>query len=90
MSQSIVSSSAQAITRRIIRSFRTSKLYSETEKKKWIMFGNGILKSLGDSVAKPTKQFAPDHTHYSDSVDADSIQLPEDNDPFMSNFAYVF
>ena len=45
------------------------------------MYDNVILHKLGDSVANPTKLDAPDHVSYSDSVDLDSVQFPDDNYP---------
>ena len=49
------------------------------------MFDEVILKKLGDSVSKSTIPDAPDHVFYFDSVDLYSIQLPDDNDPVMSD-----
>ena len=50
--QCIVASSSYAITRRTVRSLRTSKLRYGTDKRKRIMFNEIILQKLVDSVAK--------------------------------------
>ena len=83
MHQSILASSSYAITRRAVRSLRNSELRSETEKRKRRIFDDIILKKLGDSVAKPTNSNAREHVPYSDGVDADSVKLPEDNEPVI-------
>ena len=49
-----------------------------------------ILQQLIDSVAKPTKPDSPDHVPFSDSVDPDSDQLPNVDDPVMPDSIVVF
>ena len=41
-------------------------------------------------MLKPTKQISPDHISYSDNVDPDSVELPEDNDPIGPDGTAVF
>ena len=83
MSQSVLVASGSIITRRIIRSLRTSEINSETEKRKRKVFDDIILKKLGESMFKPIKPTAPDHVPYFDGIDKDSDQLLDDNDPVM-------
>ena len=83
MSKSIIDSSGYAITRRTVRQLRSSELHFETEKRKRQIFDDIIIKKLSDSVAKPTNSNAREHVPYSDSIDPDSVELPEDNDPLI-------
>ena len=90
MSQSVLVASGAVITRRTIRPLRNSEIHSETEKRKRKIFDDIILKKLGDSMSKPTKPSPPDHIPYSDGVDPDSVELPEDNDPVGPDGTAVF
>ena len=90
MSPSIVSSSSNAITRQTARYLRMSELHSETEKRKRRAFDVVILQKIGDPVEKPTKLDTSDHVPYSDDVDSDSVQLPDDDDPVIPDSATVF
>ena len=90
MCQSIVASSGYVITRRRVRSLRTSELHLETEERKLRIFDNVILKKFGDSVAKPTNSNSREHVLYSDSFDKDCVKLPEDNDPVMPDSTAAF
>ena len=90
MSQSVLVASGSVITRRTIRSLRNSEIHSETEKRKRKIFDDIILKKLGDSMSRPTKPNPPDHIPYSDGVDPDSVELPEDNDPVGPDGTAVF
>ena len=90
MPQSIASSSGCVITCRTVRSLRTSKLHSETEKRKRRIFDDIILEKLGDSVVKPTNPNAHEHVPYSNGVDPDSVKVPEDNDPVMPDSTPAF
>ena len=90
MSQCITASSGRVLTRRTVRSLRTSELHPENEKRKRRIFDDIILKKLSDSVAKPTKPVARDHVPYSDSFDPDSVKLPQDNDLVMPYGAVFF
>ena len=83
MAHSIVTSSGYVITCRTVRYVCTSEVHSETEKRKQRIFDDIIIQKLGNSVEKTTKHVAPDHVPYSDSVDPDSVQLPDDNDPII-------
>ena len=90
MAQSVVTSKGTVITRRTLRKLRTDEIHSETEKRKRSIFDDVILKKLGDSMSQPTNSQASDHVPYSDDVDPDSVQLPEDNDPVMPDGTAVF
>ena len=83
MSQSIVASRCCVITRRTVRSLRTSELHSETEKRKRRIFDDIMLEKLGDSVVKSANANAREHVPFSDGVDPDSVKLPEDNGPVI-------
>ena len=90
MSQLIVTSIGYVITRRTVRLIRTSELHSETENRKQRIFDCAILKKLGDSVTIPTSTNARHHAPYFNNVDPDSVQLPEDNGPFIPDGTAVF
>ena len=66
------------------------KNHSVTEKKKWRTFDDIVQKKLDDSVVNPTKPVTPYHVTYSDGVNADSDQLPYENDPIMPDSTVVF
>ena len=85
-----MSSSGYVITCRTVRSLRTSELHSETEKRKRRIFDDIMLKKLGDSVVKPTHPNAREHVSCSDSVDKDSVKLPENDDTVMPDCTAAF
>ena len=54
------------------------------------IFDEAILKKIGGSEPKTTTPDAPDHFTYSDDVDPDSTQFPDDNDPVIPDCTAVF
>ena len=53
------------------------------------MLDDIILENLGDSVCKPTTPDAGNHHPYSNSINSDSTQLSDDNDPDMPDSTTV-
>ena len=90
ISQSIVASRGHIIIRRTVRSIQTSKLHSETEKRKRIILDEIILKKLGELATIPISPADLDHVLYYDGVKPDIFQLPEDNDLLMPYGATFF
>ena len=90
MSYSIDSWSNHVIVCRTIQFLRTLELHSETEKRKLRKFEYIILQNLGDSVDTSVKRDAPTYIPYSDCVDPDSVQFPDDDDPFMPDGTAIF
>ena len=90
MSQSILFSNVNAVTRRIVLSLRMSELHSETEKKKRRIFDDVILQNLGYSVAKPAKPDSSNHVSCANSFHPDSVEFLDDNDPAMSDSTTVY
>ena len=83
MSKSIVASIRSAIARRTIRSLHTSEVHSETKRRNRIIFDNITQKNIGNSMSKIMIPNTFEHAPYSDGVDLDSVQLPDDDDPLM-------
>ena len=54
------------------------------------MFDYVIQKKLSDLVTKPTSTNDRENVPYSDDVDPDHSQLPEDDDPVMPDSTAVF
>ena len=73
MSKFVVSSKGCAVTRRTVRSLRTSELHSETEKRNRRMFDDVIQKKLCDSATIPILCNDRYHIPYSDDVDPNSV-----------------
>ena len=90
MPQSIVTSSGHAMNLQTVRSLRTSELHSEHEKKEQRTFHDIILNKLGDYCSKLTAPDAPDHVPYSNGVDQDSTQMPDDDNPIMPDGTIIF
>ena len=80
MAQAVIVASSKVIPRRTLRRLSIAELNSEAEKRKGFIFDNIILKKLGYSICEPEKPIK-DYVQYSDDVEPDSVNLPDDNDP---------
>ena len=87
MAQAILNSNARVITRRTIRRLTTAERHSESEKTKRGTFDAIIEQRLGDSMKAPEN---PDNMPYSDDVEPDLIEIPDDEDPVDEKGTAIF
>ena len=78
MAQVVLVASSKVIPRRTLRRLSIAELNSEVEKRKRSIFDDIILKKLGDSIRAPEKPIKY-YVSYSDDVDTDSVNLPDNN-----------
>ena len=87
--QAMLVASSKIIPRRTLRRLSIAELNSEVEKRKRSIFGDIVLKKIGDSICAPEKPIK-DYVPYYDDVDPDSVNLPDDNDPINKDGTSVF
>ena len=90
MAQGVLNSNGKIVPRRTIRKLSVSELHSESEKNKRRIFEELIRSKLGDSMAFPPKPPSSPYVPYSDGVEPNSLQLPDDNDPVDADGTSVF
>ena len=90
MAQAVLTGKGTIVPRRTIRKLTTPELHSETEKRKRQLFDDLIRKKLGDSVKYPTRPLPRNFVPYSDNIEPNSLQLPEENDPIDSDGTSAF
>ena len=79
MAQSMMNEKARVIPLRTIRKLPKDEIFSETKKRRCIIFEDLIQKRLGDSMAQPEKHITTEYEPYSGDIEPASVQLPEDN-----------
>ena len=92
MAQGVLNSNGKIVPRHTIRKLTVSEIHSESENKnkRRIFEEELICSKLGDSMAFPPKPSSSPYVPYSDGVEPNSLQLPEDNDPVDPNGTSVF
>ena len=90
MAQGVLTSKGTVIPRRTIRKLTPIELHSETEKRKRQLFDDIMRKKLGDAMVYPAKPSNTEYIPYSDDVEPNSLQLPEENDPVNSDGTSAF
>ena len=89
MAQAVLVASSKVIPRQTLRRLSIAELNSEVKKRKRSIFDDNILKKLGYFIRAPDKPIK-DYVPYSDDVDPDSVNLPDDNDPINKDGTSVF
>ena len=87
MAQAILNSSGKVITRRSLRRLTVTERHSDSERSKRRTFDESIKEKLGDSVSSPSN---PDNVPYSDEIESDLADIPNDEDPLDEDGTAAF